>query len=156
MGKGRPLFRLALFCGLGLGVVCYVVLFGFISRQWLNEAADHGCRIDEGQCRKPGISKENYERVERGMTLQEVEDVLGGPEGDYRTGKVEIDSWKPDEEFMNVHMSMEVLLGEFRPTHMWWYGDEGLIYVCFDEQDKVCTKSFGPGRLIQPNAKEPK
>jgi hypothetical protein len=155
MRKGRLLLRLALFCALGLGVVCCVELFGIVSTQWLDEAADDGRRIEESQCRKTGISKENYERVARGMTIQEVEDILGGPEGDYQTGKVEFDIGEPDQEFMNVHMSIDVLRGDWRPTHKWWYGDEGLIYVCFDEQDKVVTKSFGPGRLIQKNTKDP-
>jgi hypothetical protein len=66
------------------------------------------------------VTRENFRRIQPGMTLSEVESVLG-PEGDYRTGPPVAESG-PDVEL-------------WRPTctpHC-WAGDEGILVVVIDE-----------------------
>jgi hypothetical protein len=45
----------------------------------------------------------------------------------------------------------EVSLGERHFRHEWWQGNEGTLWVCFDEQDRVATKEFTPGSARPPD-----
>jgi hypothetical protein len=94
---------------------------------------------------KHRVTRQNFEVIRAGMTLDKVETVLGPP-GDYRTAEVDLDLSKDDGEFFNVMNAPEVLLGERRFRHEWWRGNEGNIWVCFDEEDRVVAKSFIPGQ----------
>jgi hypothetical protein len=97
---------------------------------------------------KSPVTRAAFERIRPGMTLAEVEEVLGGPPGHYETGEVDLDLSRGTGEFFNIHLSMEVLLGKRQFRHEWWKGDEGLAWVCFDEQGRVVTKEFTPGRRV--------
>jgi hypothetical protein len=73
-----------------------------------------------------------YNRIEKGMSLEEVEAVLGGPEGDYTTGPTEFSG---------------VLGGGFPcPRALLrertWTGDELDVSVTFDDADIVRAKGF--------------
>lgn len=92
------------------------------------------------------INRENCEQIEVGMMQQQVEALLGGPPGDYRTGEVALDLREVDDGFHSIMTSMEVLLGERRFRHEWWQGDKGTLWVCFDEDDRVIAKNLTPGR----------
>ena len=46
---------------------------------------------------------------------------------------------------------MDVLLGDRRSLGIeWWQGDRGSLWVSLDEQGRVRTKGFIPGRLNFP------
>lgn len=61
------------------------------------------------------------------MTMEELEAVLGGPPGDYRTGEVALDSRGGSGRY---RMDPPV-------RHEWWQGDDGNLSVSFDKQDRV-------------------
>jgi len=73
-----------------------------------------------------GISEENFRRITVGMSITEVEKILGGPEGDYTLGR---SAFRP------------VKSGRWSPwsrteTHR-WFGTNATIYVDFDGQGRV-------------------
>jgi hypothetical protein len=73
--------------------------------------------------RRPMASQADCDRIEIGMTRAEVEHVLGGLPGDYRTR----DSITPDVGLYYVFWDE-------------WKGDDGMIRVEFDEHGQVCGK----------------
>jgi hypothetical protein len=81
------------------------------------------------------------------MTLAEVESILGGPPGEYGTGKVEADTGWSGEKMMailsqgNTRRWIRVSPKVVRE----WRGDEGAIVVCFDHVDRVLRKDFVTG-----------
>jgi hypothetical protein len=84
------------------------------------------------------VNRAAFERIEEGMTEAEVEEILGGPPGDYRTG--------PPPEFES-HFSSGPLLMDLRT----WQGDDGDAEVCFRD-GRVSWKVFGQreGRAVAP------
>lgn len=94
------------------------------------------------------VTRAGFEALRVGMTMKDVERVLGGPPGDYRTGDVDLDLSRVQPEFDNVMFAPEVLLGERHFEHEWWQGDGGTVWVCFDEEGRVVTKEFTPGELV--------
>jgi outer membrane protein assembly factor BamE (lipoprotein component of BamABCDE complex) len=74
------------------------------------------------------VRRHHLERVEIGMTRAEVEALLGGPPGDYRTNP---------ERFSISHHS----LAQFRLEEAYakddWIVDEAMIQVWFDANDRV-------------------
>jgi hypothetical protein len=97
---------------------------------------------------KPGVTKANYQRIERGMMLEQVIALLGAPPGDYRTGPVELDLREWDWKFDNMMNAPEWWLGEVRPRVEWWRGDEGTFWVCFLDGREV-EKNFTPGKRVR-------
>jgi hypothetical protein len=80
------------------------------------------------------ISEANYARIREGMTLHEVETVLGGPEGSYTS---EGNDWA---------MEMALLKAPVGHTRRTWMGDDGGIRIEFDEQERVVTQEWCPRR----------
>jgi hypothetical protein len=79
------------------------------------------------------VTRAAFERIERGMTRAEVEDILGGPPGDYRT--------RP-----GARLLIDIRGGGSMPVPAYrsfatWEGDEGIIEVTFD-RDIVEDKDF--------------
>jgi hypothetical protein len=78
---------------------------------------------------RPDINRANFERIKKGMTLREVEAIIGAPAGDYTTEPTSIvdDGWyvSGDKE---------------------WVDDEGAISVWFDPQGRIRDMSFVPVR----------
>src|SRR5262249_15470800 len=81
---------------------------------------------------RPGVPSHNInlatvERIQKGMTLAEVEAILGVPAGDYTTG--------PTTSHCNGWMG---------PGDKEWAGDEGVIAVWFDREGKISGADFAP------------
>jgi hypothetical protein len=75
------------------------------------------------------ISKEAYEKLQLGMTRQEVEKILGGPPGDYGPGKGEI---LDNGGFTVTSHSIRT-----NPNAKNWLAGSYAIIVCFDDHDRV-------------------
>jgi len=78
----------------------------------------------------PGITLENAERIHQGMTLAEVEALLGGPAGDYRTPGA--------TKFAFAYHFLSDPDGEV----MEWNGDEGTAMVSFDADSRVFNHMY--------------
>jgi hypothetical protein len=69
------------------------------------------------------ISQENFDRIQNGMTQDEVEAILGSP-GDYRTGPIIL---------LNGWRSADDDLGFWKPPiRAAWCGDAGFAYGIYD------------------------
>jgi hypothetical protein len=100
------------------------------------------------------IDRQGFGRIETGMTAKEVEEILGGPEGDYSTAPLVSDVAGSDI------VAERALLLERRANKMIfareWIGDSGLVHVWFDcrwgiitPDSKVVDKQFIPVRPKQ-------
>jgi hypothetical protein len=78
------------------------------------------------------INKEGFEDIRFGMTLTEVEDVLGGPPGDYGRSKGEI-----LDSVCGSSLSNAI---EVDPNGKNWLASEFAITVCFDDEGRVTGK----------------
>jgi hypothetical protein len=81
------------------------------------------------------VTRANYERIEEGMSRAEVEEILGGPPGDYRT--------RPTRR-RPVSLKQISLLAEEPVEYRQWEGGEGIVEVGFDPTDAACSKWFTP------------
>jgi hypothetical protein len=94
-------------------------------------------RLDQPPADSPGEASPTglpetrtvIEQVEYGMTLAEVEKLLGGPAGDYRT--VPLSDLDVVSEFRSGPARYDYL-----PSKR-WLRDEGDVTVYFDEEDRV-------------------
>jgi hypothetical protein len=93
------------------------------------------------------VTKAAYDRIEIGTTVAEVEKVLGGPSGDYRTipepGRIIcVDSVSQlDAKTRNLVMfglNARAMKLESRR----WEGNEGDAHVCFDSSGRVVKTLF--------------
>jgi hypothetical protein len=98
------------------GVAALLVLLGALV--WVAVAPPLPCPVTEGA----------YDRIEEGMSRAQVEGLLGGPPGDYRT--------KPGL----VPLAIPGLADRGVPE-VWW-GDQGFVVVLFGGTDRVREKSF--------------
>jgi hypothetical protein len=73
------------------------------------------------------VSRANFERIKEGMTRAEVEAILGGPPGVYRTCS------------RGTAPERYTLVGGYSwgQTYSVWSGDEVTVYVCFDRDGLV-------------------
>jgi hypothetical protein len=91
------------------------------------------------------ISQDGFERLEKGMTRQAVEEVLGVPPGDYVTEPVHF-----------VRPVGQVLIADLRrppdgpETEVIWQGNGGRIVVWFDERETVARKIYLPAAWDPP------
>jgi hypothetical protein len=83
---------------------------------------------------RAGVTQANYERIREGMTLREVENLLGGPPGNY--------SRIPDKEagLWTIDPSRPDLNRQFFIGREVWIGDELAVAVWFDDQGRVARK----------------
>lgn len=83
--------------------------------------------IAEHPC--PGITRENFERIQKGMTEADVEEILGGPPGTYTDRRINFFIFRTGVSFRR-----------------WWLGDEGVITIVltFDVPRRVSSKKFDP------------
>jgi hypothetical protein len=79
---------------------------------------------------RPGITRQNAARIQDGMTIAEVEALLGGPAGDYQT------PGRPHTTYM-YHYAHPVGSVEKK-----WIGDEGLAIVAFDSEGRVVVHLY--------------
>ena len=74
------------------------------------------------------INPESFEKIQVGMTLEEVEAILGVPPGDYATKQHVYDLWGGD----GVVLGLRHRIG--------WVGDEGAIHVILNPEGSVSHK----------------
>jgi hypothetical protein len=67
-------------------------------------------------------NRDRFEQVQKGMSLDQVIDLVGGPPGDYRTDR---------HRFSISHHS----LGRLNTKN--WISDDGYLLVTFDDSDRV-------------------
>jgi hypothetical protein len=77
---------------------------------------------------RPSITKEAYEKIRFGLTLQEVESIIGAPPGDYGPGR--------GEEIDYGYTSTLLYMQNHPNAKMWWAGTVG-IRVCFNKEGLV-------------------
>jgi hypothetical protein len=79
---------------------------------------------------KPGINRQNYHKIQVGMTLDEVTALMGHPPGNHAkpTSVIVV----PDSESM----------GDTAPGQKFWMSDSGFIIVVLDENDRVRGAAF--------------
>jgi len=78
--------------------------------------------------RPHGINRAGYDRITGGMTLPEVQEILGRPPGDF-TGR------RDPAYVLDWSMETSHRLEE-------WQSDDGLVLVEFDEGGRVVQKKF--------------
>jgi hypothetical protein len=92
------------------------------------------------------IDQDHCDRIAEGMTQAQVEDILGGPPGDFCTESV---LWFEPAYSMASAMEGQGVRFEC------WSGNEGQIVVAFDGQGVVRRRDFDLGlRFPQPSVAE--
>jgi hypothetical protein len=86
---------------------------------------------------RTAITRENAARIEQGMTLAEVEAILGGPSRNDATGPVVADE---DEEPMRLEChqyitAMQRIAGDRGPVH--WQSNRVIVSVSFGDDGRV-------------------
>jgi hypothetical protein len=86
----------------------------------------------------PFVGAATFAEIELGMTVTEVEELLGGPPGDYRSFvKLDVGSLK-------MHPTNIAVAGAAGWKE--WLCDEGRIWIWFDPEERVVFKHFvAPG-----------
>jgi hypothetical protein len=78
-----------------------------------------------------GVNRLSYLRIHHGMRREQVEAILGGPEGDYQTdGK------------NRAHC--EGGLHQIGRRLAFWYGDDGDVLITFDQDRRVSRSEWRP------------
>jgi hypothetical protein len=109
--------------GLVVGLVLFLVLAA-----WMLSRPRH-CTV----------SRANFERIEKGMTVAEVFAILGGPPGDYRT--------RPPAPGPYRGPTTKIRSGGRSRVKEWvWSGDEGYVWVYFDPGS---SESPGHGTVVR-------
>jgi hypothetical protein len=98
-----------------------------------------------------GITLENNERIRPGMTLEEVEAILGGPPGDYTDGR-----FKPLLTPAVVEESVQTYIGPSpsataRPPGRWecWVGEGITVWVRTDGSGHVTRRELEGATAVE-------
>jgi len=83
---------------------------------------------------RTAINQETYDRIEIGMTLAEVEAILGGPARNEATGPIEVD----DDVDMPTFLPALIIT---RMRHACWSSNRIQTYVAFDHEHRVMNKA---------------
>jgi hypothetical protein len=92
-----------------------------------------------------GITPDNYERIQVGMTEKEVEAVLGARAGDYSGGRAYFPASEHRPRIPRAIRPRERGFGPDETLHM-WAGDEVAVYVWFDGAGRAVDKMLRPLR----------
>jgi hypothetical protein len=83
---------------------------------------------------RKGVTQANYQRIQVGMTLQEVQSVLGGPPGNYsRYPDKEAGLWTIDPD--RPDLNRQFFIGRYV-----WVGNEVAVAVWFSDEQRVQKK----------------
>jgi hypothetical protein len=85
------------------------------------------------------INKDNFERIRIGMSEEEVDAILGGPERDETNG---------DYAGARFDRYIKASTGWSDPRWKRWVSKNGSIDVQFDEQRQVCYRDFQEVRYV--------
>lgn len=96
-------------------------------------------------CYQDRITLASYQRIRNGMSLAEVERLLGGAQGEHTT--------RPTEYWQCYGGGESKREGRSGASKYQWRGDKGLIDVELDEQQQVVGKYFASGHEM--DAKPP-
>jgi hypothetical protein len=94
---------------------------------------------------RPGITRLNVQRIRRGMTRGEVEAILGGPAGDYRTVAT---AYLPEARPLGPWAEKEVYADSV------WKADTGAVWVRFDFAGRVAGISDQPNAVFYWESQE--
>jgi hypothetical protein len=95
---------------------------------------------------RTALTRENAERIEMGMTLAQVEAIMGGPARDETTGRVVLDqSGDPDDVQQRAAIYEHLLVESLRnhaagvrfPQALEWHSNQVSILVLFDRDGCV-------------------
>ncbi len=84
------------------------------------------------------VTRENYDRIQPGMSLAEVKAILG-PAGDYQTGPAGSISYMDGRSNRVGGVPIDMMHGE---RGLNWVTDTALVIVIIDPSDHVRDKSF--------------
>lgn len=103
------------------------------------------------QTRDPGpIRYANLDRIQAGMSMADVEKLLGCPPGNYASGPLQRKLVAADGE--SAYISIDFLQSESPAmrggTIFVWLGERGEISVEFDHEKKVIGKEHHKGRRV--------
>jgi hypothetical protein len=116
----------------GVAVVAVLALVGCAAWCWLSTIPT-------------GINRRGFDMIQPGMTRQQVEAILSGPPGDYRTIFV-LDGSGPDP--------VPARRGTDGYRDGVWSSDHGRIWVFFDADGKVADKACSDGIGQSPSLRE--
>jgi hypothetical protein len=88
---------------------------------------------------RTAITQENAERIQAGMTLAEVEVILGGPERDEST---------PGARQLWSRNQWDLLRALNSRQWQGWRTDSLVVYVSFDESTRVLDTHWGDSGLV--------
>ncbi|MCI0455854.1 MAG: outer membrane protein assembly factor BamE [Gemmataceae bacterium] len=86
---------------------------------------------------RPAITQASWERIRPGMSLRQVEDILGAPPGNYTRQCVLLDLYGG-----GLFMKLD---GLGRGTFKEWVGDQGAVQILVDPTGRVVWGRFVPG-----------
>ena len=76
---------------------------------------------------KDGINRENFERIQAGMTREEVYRILGGPPEDYAKGGIRAE---PPDGYQEYDWLMHIIHPPYeRGVRKGWFGETGIVWV---------------------------
>jgi hypothetical protein len=126
----------------------YLLVAGFL----LSALCVGGYSIYESIAGGP-IRYRNFEKIQEGMTLAEVEGLLGCPPGNYATGRLYMRVVQHDGSIFYAPMIGFALCSQgindpALGTCYGWHGDRGTISVVVDGADRVVRADYCEGRRL--------
>jgi hypothetical protein len=98
---------------------------------------------------RTAITVENATKIHRGMTIADVELVLGGPPRDESTGALAAEEDATIEDLDEWHFQATICVDIFRRECMRvWVSDRAIIRVDFDETSRVVRSTALPVHRI--------
>lgn len=95
-------------------IVILLIVAGSVAGLWFSRESEPICRA-------------SFDRIHEGMTQKMVEEILGGPAGDFR---------KHHRGFLHIEF-----IGQ-EGQQQAWHGDLGSVFVWFDEPGRVIGKEY--------------
>jgi hypothetical protein len=89
---------------------------------------------------KPGINRQNYLKIQIGMTVDEVTALMGHPPGNYARPTSSISATEGEST------------GEITHEQLFWFGDSGFVVVNFDDNNCVRGAGFCPVQDTRDNS----